>query len=38
MKLSERIRGPLGSTLIRIPEMKEQWVVPQSEPSDGLSG
>src|SRR2546428_10531513 len=27
-----------GSTLIRIPEMKGPWVVPRTEPSDGLSG
>src|SRR5437867_13035382 len=42
MKLSARIRGynrtQPDSTLIRISEMKEPWVVPRTEPSDGLSG
>jgi len=42
MKLSARIRGynrtQPDSTLIRISEMKEPWVVLRTKPSDGLSG
>src|SRR2546427_5610471 len=34
----EDSRAQPDSTLIRISEMKEPWVVLRTEPSDGLSG
>src|SRR2546421_4459688 len=33
---SDRVRP--GSTLIRLPGMKGRWIVPRTEPSDGLWG
>src|SRR3989475_13079924 len=38
MKLSAGIRGPTGLNAYPVPRDEGAWIVPRTEPSDGLSG